>query len=105
MKTPRLPMQTNPEMITGIGWYSPDQWAMLKLLADDSAALDSSYEAWMKNAENVFQTLQGHQSGVRPVRIHIDVEVLRTWCRDHGYGLDAPARAKFITEQVKKTYG
>jgi hypothetical protein len=31
-------------MIIGVGWYSADQWAMLKLAADDPEALDPTYE-------------------------------------------------------------
>ena len=45
-------------MIIGVGWYSADQWSMLKLVADDPEALDPTYEQWCAGAEKTFQQLK-----------------------------------------------
>ena len=88
------------DMIIGVGWYSEDQWTMLKLTADDPEALDATYDQWRIGAERTLQQLKS-QAGVRAVKVSIDVEMLRQWCRDQGNRLDGSARARFIAEQVK----
>jgi len=87
-------------MIIGVGWYSADQWAMLKLAADDPEALAPTYEQWCSGAEKTLQQLK-NQPGVRAVKVPVDVQVLRQWCKDHGNRLDGKARAQFIAETVK----
>lgn len=87
-------------MIIGVGWYSPDQWSKLKLLADDSDTLDSNYEEWLAGVEKTLQELR-KQPGIRPVKISVDVQDLQQWCRDHGKRLDGNARARFIAEKVR----
>jgi len=87
-------------MIIGVGWYSADQWAMLRLAADDPEALDPTYERWCAGIEKTLQQLKS-QSGVRAVKVPVDVQVLRQWCRDHGKRVDGNARAQFIAEAVK----
>ena len=90
-----------PLTIIGVGWYSEDEWTMLKLLADDREALNPTYEQWRVGAEQKFLELK-KTSGLRAVKVPVDVEVLRQWCRDHGCRLDAQARARFLAEAVKK---
>jgi hypothetical protein len=75
---------------------------MLKLAADDPEMLDPTYEQWCAGAEKTFQQLKS-QPGVRAVKISVDVQVLRQWCRDHGRPLDGAARSQFIAEAVKTT--
>jgi hypothetical protein len=89
-------------IIVGVGWYSADQWAMLKLAADDPETLDATYQQWCAGAEKTLQQVKS-QPGVRAVKIPVDVQVLRQWCRDHGRPLDGAARAQFIAEAVKTT--
>src|SRR5215216_5460178 len=87
-------------MIIGVGWYSEDQWAMLKLTADDPETFDTTYDKWRMGAERTLQQLKS-QAGVCAVKVSIDVQMLRRWCRDQGSRLDGAARAKFIAEQVR----
>jgi hypothetical protein len=87
-------------MIIGVGWYSPDEWSKLKLIADDSEALDSNYEEWRAGVERTLQELRS-QAGVRAVKVSVDVQALQQWCRDHGKRLDGNARAQFIAEKVR----
>ena len=87
-------------MIIGVGWYSPDEWSKLKLVAEDSESLDSNYEEWLAGAEKTLQELR-RQPGIRPVKVSVDVQQLQQWCRDHGKRLDGKARAQFIVEKVR----
>src|SRR5687767_2520008 len=87
-------------MIIGVGWYSEDQWTMLKLTADDPEALDTTYDQWRAGVERTLQQLK-NQSEVRAVKVPVDVQTLQQWCRDQGSRLDGAARAKFIAEQVR----
>ena len=87
-------------MIIGVGWYSADQWTMLKLMADDPHALDATYEQWRTGAERALQQLK-NQPGVRAVKVSVDVQALREWCRNQQIPLDGSARANFIAEQVR----
>ena len=72
----------------------------MKLTADDPGALDTTYEQWCTGAEKAFQELKD-QPGVRPVKVMVDVQVLRQWCRNHGKRLDGDARAQYIAEAAK----
>jgi len=52
-----------PKVLIGVGWYSKDQWTMLKLLADDRDSLDASYEQWEAGVQETLEQLQ-RQPGV-----------------------------------------
>ena len=87
-------------MLVGVGWYTVDQWTMLKLMADDPSSLDSTYEQWQAGAERALQRLN-REPGIRAVKVAVDVQLLREWCRNKGKRLDGEARAVFIAEQVQ----
>jgi hypothetical protein len=87
-------------MLIGVGWYSPDQWSKLKLVADDSETLDSNYEEWRAGVEKTLQELRS-QPGIRAVKVSVDVQALQQWCRDRGKRLDGEARVQFIVEKVR----
>ena len=97
-------MSSRSKHVVGIGWYSADQWTMLKLTADDSSALDSSYEAWLAQAERTFAQV-GQRTDIRAVKVHVDVHAMRQWCLSQGRPLDAPARADYLAETVRATEG
>lgn len=90
-----------PLVIIGVGWYSEDEWTMLKFLADDREALDSTYEHWRVGAERTFRERK-KSLGLQLVKVPVDVEMLPRWCRDHGCRLDAQALARFLAAAVKK---
>ena len=73
---------------------------MLKLTADDPEALDTTYDKWRSGAEMTLQQLKS-QAEVHAVKVPVEVEMLRQWCRDQGKRLDGAARASFIAEQVR----
>ena len=89
------------EIVIGVGWYAEDQWLMLKLVAEDRDALDDTYEQWEAGVTKALAELR-NQPGVEAVKVHVEVAGLQRWCREQGRPLDGPARALYVTEQVRK---
>ena len=89
-----------PEILIGVGWYSEDQWTMLKLVADDRDSLDTNYEQWEAGVQEALEQLR-KQPGVKTVEVPVDVEALRQWCRERGKPLDRSSRAEYAAEIVK----
>jgi hypothetical protein len=94
------PMKLPDRMAIGIGWYSPDQYSLLKAFAADPDALDENHEKWLAGAEKLFRELDT-RGGMRPVRVPVDVQELLKWCREMGSPLDGSSRAQFIAEKVR----
>jgi hypothetical protein len=89
-------------MITGIGWYDAAQYAQLRKQAADAGRLDTTFEAWERNATRVFESLR--QQGVRVEKVAVDVEDLVRWCQAHGRPLDGSARAQFVAELAERLH-
>ena len=89
-----------PEILIGVGWYSEDQWTMLKLVADDRDSLDTSYEQWEAGVLEALEQLR-RQPGVEAIKIPVDVVALRQWCRERAKPLDRSSRAEYAVEIAK----
>jgi hypothetical protein len=77
----------------GLTNYSPEQWALLKKVADDPEVLDDSYQDWLDSRDGAvlrFEAL-GHSAQL----VEIDVVELQQWCHTNGRKLDGAARAEF----------
>jgi hypothetical protein len=88
--------------IVGIAWYTPEQWARLKLLADDSEALDDTYKAWLKNANGHIRGLK--KQGLQLVKVPLDVDEWVAWCQKKGKALDGAARSEFVSRKVSEGF-
>jgi hypothetical protein len=86
-------------MRLGVGWYSPDQWSMLKAFAADSEKLDADYEAWLDQAEKNISVLK-QQPHMEVVKIPVQVRELMAWCQERGLHCDAAARAQYLAERT-----
>lgn len=87
---PRIPGKP----VVAVAWYKPEQWDRLREASEDRDKLESTYEEWHKSAKKSLVKLAA--SGVRPVRVTIDVEELVKWCQDHDKKVDAESRAEFV---------
>jgi hypothetical protein len=87
-------------ILIGVGWYSEDEWTMLKLVADDKEALDETFDKWRTGAEGAFQQLRS-EPGICAVKVPVNIQSLQEWCRNQGIRLDGKARAHFISEQAR----
>jgi hypothetical protein len=88
-------------VLVGVGWYSEEQWTMLKLLADDPGSLDETYKKWEAGAQKALGELR-KQPGIEAIKFPVDVEALRRWCRERGKPLDGASRAEYIAEGVQR---
>jgi hypothetical protein len=96
----RKRMQQGP--IVGIAWYTPDQWDRLKLVADDSDALDDTHKDWLKNASGRLREFK--QKGYQVVKVSIDIDEWVAWCQENGKVLNGAARSEFTSEKVSERF-
>ena len=90
----------NPEAVLGVGWYRPEQWALLLAESVDRAELESTHAEWLASAEASLDKIRA--AGQNPVKIDIDVEEMIAWCSKQGMPLDGEARAQFIAEKTRQ---
>lgn len=89
-------------LIVGVAWYTPEQWKRLKLLADDSEALDDTHKDWLKNATGHVQWLK--QRGFEVVKVPIDIDEWVAWCKKHRKALNGAARSEFTSQKVSEKF-
>jgi hypothetical protein len=85
-----------PKEIVGLAWYSEQEWRRLRELADDVAALDDTYDDWLKQAERVIAELRSN--GLVIVKVVLDVEAAAEWCASAGRPFNTAGRAAYAAE-------
>jgi hypothetical protein len=86
-------------VVIGIPWYRREDWARLKTVLSDAAALHENFEDWEREAVNVEWTLR--LQGNQVERVVIDVTAFGTWCLLRGRPTDAAARSEYALETVQ----
>jgi hypothetical protein len=76
-----------------VGWYDAVQWVKLKQVAQDAASLDDSYEAWLRNAQNLERELQ--RKGIEIQRVNVNVESLVAWCQARNKPINGAVRSEY----------
>lgn len=89
-----------PEVVVGVGWYYPEQWATLLEVSVDRDSLEKSHEAWLRLAEKAM--FEFKRSGGSPRKVYIDVEKLVAWCIAGNRPIDGAARASFVQAQLRQ---
>ncbi len=90
----------NKNIVLGISWFSPEQWRQLKSISSDADLLDETYDAWMKNAEDLIKKL--NKDGLVVRKVNINVSELAQWCTKHGREINGGARSEYVAEKVKE---
>ena len=90
----------NQEKVIGVGWYKPEQWALLLSASVDRDELESTYAEWLTSAESSLKAIR--KTGWTLIKIDIDVEELIFWCNKAGMPLDGNARAQFIIDKTRE---
>jgi hypothetical protein len=85
--------------VVGIGWYDREQWSKLKQVAADAGKLDDTFEAWLRNAEQMEKEIA--RGGLTVRRVMVKVDSLVAWCVDRNKPLDGEARADYVAESVQ----
>ena len=94
--------------ITGLAWFSEDDYAQARELMSDEAELPEDYSRWLRGAETTERDLRDRlgvfafederdlrEQGLHPIRVAIVPEDFVRWCRKRGIAMDARARREF----------
>lgn len=95
----KLVRHASSNVVTGIAWYRPAQWARLRQLAADPDVLEETYAQWLVLAEQAVSDMRAH--GINAQTVDIDVEELLIWCQATGHQLDQKARAAFASIKLQ----
>jgi hypothetical protein len=95
--------RTTQGLIVGVAWYTPEQWDRLKSLAVDAAALDDTYQDWLKNATVNLRRLK--QQGYQVVKVPLEINEWVAWCQENDKALDGAARSAFTAQKVSERFG
>ena len=66
----------------GMGWYSENQWDLLRQVSSDADRLEKTYVDWLRVAEAKYDELT--KKGTHVVKVPIDVADMAVWCREMG---------------------
>lgn len=89
-----------PNILVGVAWYRPDQYALLRALAVDSDSMADTYEQWLAGVTKTMDDLR--QKGVVARRVDVDVKDLVAWCEKRKRPLDGAARSEYAVEKVRE---
>lgn len=92
-----LIMKESP--ITGILWWTPEQWERAKQISADSQIFDDTYQEWKESADKSFKNFR--DLGYTVYKIEIDLDELIDWCNKKNIPLDGNARSGFVSGKVK----
>ncbi len=81
--------------VTGICWYSADQWARLREVASDRGELEETHEQWLAMMKRNLRSLR--EAGITYQLVDIDVEELVSWCKRKGRPINGSSRAEYAT--------
>lgn len=88
--------------ITGVAWFSREQWHVLKEVATDKSSLHDTYDEWIVDFNSAISQLQ--QAGIESKPVPIDVVELVKWCSEQNLPIDGKARAKFAAKKLEESY-
>jgi hypothetical protein len=91
------------DTVLGVAWYTREQYESLLKLANDRDNLEDTYEDWQAAAEKMMVQLS--RPGVLPWKVHIDVDELVFWCKDHNRPIDGAARTMFVADMLEEEIG
>jgi hypothetical protein len=88
--------------VVAICSFSPEEFALLRLFADDVDSLHDTYDEWRADVDK-------HKKGISSPEIVVqEVEVtgleLQEWCSEMERPLNGAARAAFAAEKSKKMH-
>jgi hypothetical protein len=90
----------NATVVTGIAWYSSEQWAELRRVASDPEELETTYEEWQAVIKRAVPDFI--KAGYKLVKVPVDLTELADWCRRRGRLIDADARAQYVVETLRQ---
>jgi hypothetical protein len=84
---------------SGLAWYKPEQWALLRAESVDSDDLEETYGEWLEFAK--WYLCDVWESGIDIFKVDVDVEEMVAWCKCRNRPLDGEARVEFVALKLK----
>ena len=88
-------------LIMGVTWYRAEQWDRLREISADKEIFETTYEAFLLDAEKKIKQLEAQ--GMRPIKVEVDVEALLTWCTTQGLAITPETRTKFMMNILRES--
>lgn len=87
-------------LVTGICFYSAEQWARLREVASDPGELEETHEEWLAMMKRSLRSFR--EAGIPYQLVEIDVEELASWCKRKRMPLDGSSRAEYAAQLVQQ---
>ncbi len=88
--------------ITGVAWFSREQWALLKKVATDKIGLHDTYDEWIVEVNSVIVQLE--QTGAECKKVPINIVELVDWCNEQKIPIDGQARSQFAAKKLEESF-
>jgi len=82
--------------IVGVGWYTEENWKVVKASAVDPDRFENTFQDWIEMAEDSLQKLQA--AGISAEKSYIEANALLTWCLAHNKANSAASRAEYVSQ-------
>lgn len=83
----------------GIGWYRPEQWALLREVSVDRDKIAETWAEWEATASQKLAELRERGLDIR--KVDVGVHELRAWCDERKRSVDAAARSEYVADQMR----
>ena len=90
------------EVVTGICWYSGEQWERLREVASDRGELEETHEEWLATMKRTLRSLR--EAGIPYQLVEIDVEELLIWCNRKRLPINGSSRAEYATHLLQQQH-
>ena len=88
------------DVVTGICWYSAEQWARLREVASDPGELEETHEEWLTMMKRSLRSFR--EAGIQYQLIDIDVEELVNWCNRKRIPINSSSRAEYAAHLLQQ---
>lgn len=95
--------EDKPLPAVGVYWIKEEDYAAVRAIFDDGQALPSSWNEWLKMAEEMERGLKAYGHPV--MRVPIDPKAFPEWCAANGTTPGRAGRRQFVAAAVAERYG
>ena len=95
--------RSDHKMVVGFAWFDREQWHRLTEVVDDRNELDDTFEQWERSALDALRTVE--RQGQRAEKVHIDVDVLVSWCKGKGFPVNGASRSRYVSFVLQQRNG
>lgn len=93
-------LKPDHDFVTGICWYSAEQWPRLREVVADPGELEETHEEWLTMMKRSLRSFR--EAGIRYQLVDIDVEELVSWCKRKGIPINGSSRAEYAAHLLQQ---